>query len=74
MAEDNVRTRIEGKSTKQCFRCGRFVENFQDGGQVTIAGFYSAKNPFPYYNNFTLCEQCHSVLMAKINEALYVYD
>lgn len=70
----NVHTQIDGRITRQCFRCGNFIENFQNGGQVTIAGFYSTEKPFPYYNNFTLCEQCHDILMAKINEVLYTLD
>ena len=60
-------------NVKQCFRCGQPLHGFQDGGQVTVSGFYSHKS-LPYYNNYTLCEHCHTVLTAKINEVLFEID
>lgn len=71
--EVDIKTRIDGSLLKQCFRCGAPIHGFQDGGQVTISGFYSHKT-LPYYSNFTLCETCHSVLTAKINEVMYSFD
>lgn len=60
----------------QCFRCGAPIDGFQNGGQVTISGFYDRNNfpyRFPYYNNFTLCTACHDKLIGAINRCLYGY-
>ncbi len=58
---------------KQCFRCGNPIEGFQEGGQITISGFYDS-NRFPYYKNFTLCPTCHDKLIFTINQCLYGYE
>ena len=59
------------KIIPRCFRCGRDVENWNHGGQVTISGFYDSYSP-AYYNHVTLCPDCHYELR-RITEC-YLYE
>lgn len=59
--------------SKQCFRCGTYLHDWMDAGSVTISGFVNNKES-AYYNQFFLCENCHTYLLAEINKVLYPVD
>lgn len=64
-------SKSESKPVPRCFRCGRDVENWNHGGQVTISGFYDSYSP-AYYNHVTLCPDCHYELR-RITDC-YMYE
>lgn len=53
---------------ESCFRCGRKIDKyFNDCGQITWSGFVNGNAP-AYYNQLTLCEDCHEKLLKTIND------
>lgn len=52
---------------KVCFRCGRKLDQcYSNGGPITWSGFVNASEG-AYYNQVTLCEDCHNELLRNIS-------
>lgn len=40
-----------------CFRCGKPITNFQEGGPFVLSGFENAMS-WPFFESFILCDEC----------------